>query len=30
VADDDALETHARAFVVDPFGNRIELMEPRS
>ena len=30
VLDDDALETHARAFVFDPFGNRIELMEPRS
>jgi catechol 2,3-dioxygenase-like lactoylglutathione lyase family enzyme len=29
VIDDDALETHARAFVFDPFGNRIELMEPR-
>jgi catechol 2,3-dioxygenase-like lactoylglutathione lyase family enzyme len=30
VIDDDALETHARIFVFDPFGNRIELMEPRS
>jgi catechol 2,3-dioxygenase-like lactoylglutathione lyase family enzyme len=29
VIDDDALESHARAFVFDPFGNRIELMEPR-
>ena len=29
VIDDDALETHARFFVYDPFGNRIELMEPR-
>jgi catechol 2,3-dioxygenase-like lactoylglutathione lyase family enzyme len=29
VIDDDALETHAHAFVFDPFGNRIELMEPR-
>lgn len=29
VVDDEGLETHARAFVFDPFGNRIELMEPR-
>lgn len=29
VTDDDALPTHARVFVFDPFGNRIELMEPR-
>jgi catechol 2,3-dioxygenase-like lactoylglutathione lyase family enzyme len=29
VIDDDLLETHDRAFVFDPFGNRIELMEPR-
>jgi catechol 2,3-dioxygenase-like lactoylglutathione lyase family enzyme len=29
VIDDEGLETHARFFVFDPFGNRIELMEPR-
>ena len=29
VIDDEGLKTHARAFVFDPFGNRIELMEPR-
>ena len=29
VLDDHELETHARIFVFDPFGNRIELMEPR-
>ena len=29
VVDDEGLETYARAFVFDPFGNRIELMEPR-
>lgn len=29
VIDDDALETHDRVFVHDPFGNRIELMEPK-
>lgn len=29
VIDDDALESHVRVFVYDPFGNRIELMEPR-
>jgi catechol 2,3-dioxygenase-like lactoylglutathione lyase family enzyme len=29
VIDDDALETHDRVFVYDPFGNRIELMEPK-
>jgi catechol 2,3-dioxygenase-like lactoylglutathione lyase family enzyme len=29
VVDDEGLETHERAFVFDPFGNRIELMEPR-
>jgi catechol 2,3-dioxygenase-like lactoylglutathione lyase family enzyme len=29
VIDDDALDTCDRVFVYDPFGNRIELMEPR-
>lgn len=29
VIDDDALETHARASVFEPFGNRIELLEPK-
>jgi catechol 2,3-dioxygenase-like lactoylglutathione lyase family enzyme len=29
VIDDEGLDTHARFFVFDPFGNRIELMEPR-
>lgn len=28
VVDDDALEGYYRAYVADPFGNRIELMEP--
>ena len=30
VIDDDPLEGYLRVFVSDPFGNRIELMEPRS
>ena len=30
VIDDDAIETHDRAFVYDPFGNRIELTEPKA
>jgi catechol 2,3-dioxygenase-like lactoylglutathione lyase family enzyme len=29
VIDDDPLEGYLRVFVYDPFGNRIELMEPR-
>ena len=29
VVDDDPLEGYLRVFVSDPFGNRIELMEPR-
>lgn len=29
VVDDEPLEGYARAYVSDPFGNRIELMEPR-
>ena len=29
VVDDDPLEGYLRVFVADPFGNRIELMEPR-
>jgi catechol 2,3-dioxygenase-like lactoylglutathione lyase family enzyme len=29
VVDDDAIEGHDRAFVYDPFGNRIELTEPK-
>ena len=29
VIDDDPLEGYLRVFVSDPFGNRIELMEPR-
>jgi catechol 2,3-dioxygenase-like lactoylglutathione lyase family enzyme len=28
VADDEALEGYDRVYVDDPFGNRIELMEP--
>jgi catechol 2,3-dioxygenase-like lactoylglutathione lyase family enzyme len=28
VVDDDPLEGYARAYVQDPFGNRIELLEP--
>ncbi len=28
VIDDDALEGYFRVYVSDPFGNRIELMEP--
>jgi catechol 2,3-dioxygenase-like lactoylglutathione lyase family enzyme len=30
VVDDDPLEGYLRVFVADPFGNRIELMEPRN
>jgi catechol 2,3-dioxygenase-like lactoylglutathione lyase family enzyme len=30
VVDDEALEGYDRVFVDDPFGNRLELMEPRS
>jgi catechol 2,3-dioxygenase-like lactoylglutathione lyase family enzyme len=29
VIDDDPLEGYLRVYVADPFGNRIELMEPR-
>lgn len=29
VVDDEPLEGHDRAYADDPFGNRIELMEPR-
>ena len=29
VVDDDPLEGYLRVYVADPFGNRIELMEPR-
>ena len=29
VIDDDALEGYLRVYVADPFGNRIELMEPQ-
>jgi catechol 2,3-dioxygenase-like lactoylglutathione lyase family enzyme len=29
VIDDEALEGYSRVYVSDPFGNRIELMEPR-
>jgi len=29
LVDDDALEGYDRVFVDDPFGNRIELLEPR-
>jgi catechol 2,3-dioxygenase-like lactoylglutathione lyase family enzyme len=29
VVDDDPLEGYFRVYVADPFGNRIELMEPR-
>ena len=29
VTDDDPLEGYLRVYVADPFGNRIELMEPR-
>ena len=28
VRDDDPLEGHARAFLYDPFGNRIEILKP--
>lgn len=30
VIDDDPLDGYLRVFVADPFGNRIELMEPRN
>ncbi len=30
VIDDDLLEGYFRVYVADPFGNRIELMEPRA
>ena len=30
VIDDDPLEGYVRVYVADPFGNRIELMEPRN
>jgi catechol 2,3-dioxygenase-like lactoylglutathione lyase family enzyme len=30
VVDDEPLEGHDRAYVDDPFGNRIELLEPRA
>ena len=30
VVDDEPLEGYLRVYVADPFGNRIELMEPRS
>ncbi|HKA40379.1 MAG TPA: VOC family protein [Burkholderiales bacterium] len=30
VVDDEPLEDYFRVYVYDPFGNRIELMEPRS
>lgn len=29
VIDDDQLEDYDRVYISDPFGNRIELMEPR-
>lgn len=29
IVDDEPLEGHDRAYVDDPFGNRIELLEPR-
>jgi catechol 2,3-dioxygenase-like lactoylglutathione lyase family enzyme len=29
VTDDDSLPGYLRVYVADPFGNRIELMEPR-
>ena len=29
VVDDDPLEGYLRVYIADPFGNRIELMEPR-
>jgi hypothetical protein len=28
IVDNDPLEGYRRVFVADPFGNRIELMEP--
>jgi catechol 2,3-dioxygenase-like lactoylglutathione lyase family enzyme len=30
VIEDDPLQGYLRAYVADPFGNRIELMEPRN
>ena len=30
VIEDDPLEGYLRVYVADPFGNRIELLEPRS
>ena len=30
IIDEDPLEGYLRVFVADPFGNRIELMEPRA
>lgn len=30
VIEDDPLEGYLRVYIADPFGNRIELMEPRS
>ena len=30
VADDEALAGYDRVYVTDPFGNRLELMEPRA
>lgn len=30
VIDDDPMEGYFRVYVADPFGNRIELMEPRT
>jgi len=30
VVEDDPLEGYLRVYVADPFGNRIELMEPRN
>ncbi|HEX3771911.1 MAG TPA: VOC family protein [Polyangiaceae bacterium] len=30
VVDDEPLEGYARAYVFDPFGNRLEFMEPKA
>ena len=30
VADDEALAGYDRVYVTDPFGNRLELMEPHA
>jgi len=30
VVDDDLLPGHDRVYVMDPFGNRLELMEPKT